>query len=91
MGGPVMAGRPYMVGERGPELFTPDSSGKITSNHNIRSALSQGTATGGGQTIHIHVNGRFGATSNELNVLGQRLGQMINKGINRRTSSGVRL
>ena len=91
IGGPVMAGRPYMVGERGPELFTPDSSGKITSNHNIRSALSQGTPTGGGQTIHIHVNGRFGATSNELNVLGQRLGQMINKGINRRTSSGVRL
>ena len=28
-GGPVNAGRPYMVGERGPELFVPGSSGRI--------------------------------------------------------------
>jgi len=28
-GGPVVAGRPYMVGEREPELFVPDQSGMI--------------------------------------------------------------
>lgn len=28
-GGPVAAGRPYLVGERGPELFTPSVSGSI--------------------------------------------------------------
>ena len=28
-GGPVGAGRPYMVGERGPELFVPSRSGRI--------------------------------------------------------------
>src|SRR5437762_2436806 len=28
-GGPVSAGRPFMVGERGPELFVPSSSGRI--------------------------------------------------------------
>lgn len=28
-GGPVMAGRPYLVGERGPELFVPGASGSI--------------------------------------------------------------
>lgn len=28
-GGPVSAGRPYMVGERGPELFVPAASGRI--------------------------------------------------------------
>lgn len=28
-GGPVMAGRPYMVGERGPEMFIPSTSGRI--------------------------------------------------------------
>lgn len=28
-GGPVSAGRSYMVGERGPELFVPASSGRI--------------------------------------------------------------
>lgn len=29
MGGPVSAGRPYLVGERGPELFVPSTSGQI--------------------------------------------------------------
>jgi len=28
-GGPVAPGRPYMVGERGPELFVPTSAGSI--------------------------------------------------------------
>lgn len=28
-GGPVSAGRPYLVGERGAELFVPSSSGRI--------------------------------------------------------------
>jgi hypothetical protein len=28
-GGPVTAGRPYVVGERGPELFVPSSGGRI--------------------------------------------------------------
>ena len=34
-GGPVKAGGSYMVGERGPELFTPRSSGMITPNHQL--------------------------------------------------------
>ena len=46
-GGPVMAGGSYVVGERGPELFTPSSSGNITPNN----------AMGGGNTITINVNG----------------------------------
>jgi len=32
VGGPVYSGKSYMVGERGPELFTPGSAGTITSN-----------------------------------------------------------
>lgn len=31
-GGPVMAGAPYIVGERGPEFFVPNSSGRIVPN-----------------------------------------------------------
>ncbi len=31
-GGSLSAGRPYMVGERGPELFVPNSSGSIVPN-----------------------------------------------------------
>ena len=32
MGGSVMGGTPYMVGERGPELFVPGSNGSIVPN-----------------------------------------------------------
>lgn len=41
-GGPVGAGKTYLVGERGPELFTPPSSGNIVPNHtlNARAAAS---------------------------------------------------
>lgn len=28
-GGPVSQGRPYLIGERGPELFVPSSSGRV--------------------------------------------------------------
>lgn len=33
-GGPVMSGKPYMVGENGPEMFIPSSSGTIQKNVN---------------------------------------------------------
>ena len=40
LGGPVSAGRPYMVGEAGPELFIPGSAGEILSNRNTMNALT---------------------------------------------------
>jgi tape measure domain-containing protein len=45
-GGPVRGGSPYMVGERGPELFVPSRSGSITPNH----------ALGGSTTINVSVD-----------------------------------
>ena len=33
LGGPVSGGSPYIVGEQGPELFVPGSSGNIVPNH----------------------------------------------------------
>jgi hypothetical protein len=45
-GGPVMSGGSYIVGEKGPELFTPGTSGSITPNN----ALG-----GGGNTINVTV------------------------------------
>ena len=48
MGGPVAGGSTYLVGERGPELFTPTSSGNITANSSLG---------GGGNTVTINVNG----------------------------------
>ena len=35
LGGPVMGGTPYMVGENGPELFTPNTTGSITRNQDL--------------------------------------------------------
>lgn len=35
IGGPVSMGSPYIVGERGPELFVPSSSGNIVPNSKI--------------------------------------------------------
>lgn len=40
IGGPVQAGSPYMVGERGPELFVPEKSGSIVSNSDMQSPIN---------------------------------------------------
>lgn len=37
LGGPVMGGQTYMVGENGPELFTPNTTGSITRNSDLQS------------------------------------------------------
>ena len=47
-GGSVSAGTPYIVGEKGAELFVPNSSGSIIPNSNL------GTS---GTTINLTVNG----------------------------------
>jgi hypothetical protein len=41
-GGPVGAGGTYLVGEQGPELFTPTRSGSIISNENMGGLGSDG-------------------------------------------------
>jgi tape measure domain-containing protein len=45
MGGPVMANKPYIVGEKGPELMIPGSSGTIVPNH----------AMGGATTVNYNI------------------------------------
>lgn len=37
LGGPVSSGKSYLVGEKGPEIFSPNSSGFITPNDKISS------------------------------------------------------
>jgi hypothetical protein len=39
-GGPVRKGMPYLVGERHPELFVPQSAGNILSGRMLRSAMA---------------------------------------------------
>ena len=40
-GGPVNAGRPYVVGERGPELFVPGQDGGVMRNEDMRSLMGR--------------------------------------------------
>ena len=44
IGGPVRAGRPYMVGEAGPEMFVPGQSGSVAANKSIPTAEEIGAA-----------------------------------------------
>ncbi|MBL6853127.1 MAG: phage tail tape measure protein [Alphaproteobacteria bacterium] len=44
-GGPVDAGVPYLVGEQGPELFTPASAGAITPNTALRPSITVNVTT----------------------------------------------
>lgn len=42
LGGPALRSRSYLVGERGPELFTPGVSGAVTSNDQLQRAMGAG-------------------------------------------------
>lgn len=67
-GGPVTGGAPYIVGERGPELFVPSSSGQIVPNQKL--------AAGSGQnvTYNLSVNvGTFISTEMEKRKLAEDL------------------
>ena len=59
-GGPVMQGTTYLVGEEGPELFTPSSSGSIIPNN----ALGRS-----GSTINITVNGAIDSESTARQIV----------------------
>jgi hypothetical protein len=76
-GGPVAANRPYIVGERGPELFVPSSSGAISPNgapqpvqitYNIQSWDSRDTMTAIQQSAPQIV----GIVQNAFNKRGRR-------------------
>lgn len=59
-GGPVSRGTSYVVGERGPELFVPNTSGKIIPN---------GGSGGRGNTINLTVNGAIDAEGTARTII----------------------
>jgi hypothetical protein len=65
-GGPVTGDSPYIVGERGPELFVPQASGSIVPNHRMTGA--------GGRTVNITVNAPVGA---DLRRAGQEIAEAL--------------
>lgn len=65
-GGPVNAGTTYLVGEKGPELFTPGINGNIIPNNKLTGG------SGGGAVFNITVNGALdpeGVARTIVNVL----------------------
>ncbi len=50
-GGSVNAGTAYMTGESGPELFVPQSAGKIISNSALKGSGQNNSSMGGDQTM----------------------------------------
>jgi hypothetical protein len=64
-GGTVSAGSPYMVGERGPELFVPRTSGMVVPNNNLADVTG-----GGGQTINNYNISAIDVKSFEERILG---------------------
>jgi len=56
VGGPVNANSPYIVGERGPELFVPTGYGKIIDNMATMATLTGGTPVAGGGGVNVTIN-----------------------------------
>jgi len=65
-GGPVKGGKSYIVGERGPEMFTPVSSGMITPNH----------ALGGSTNVIVNVDASGSSVEGDEQQ-GRELGRLI--------------
>jgi len=69
-GGTVMGGTSYMVGERGPELFTPGRSGSIAPNSSM----------GGGANVVVNVDAsgtKVEGDGRQANQLGAALGAAV--------------
>ena len=64
-GGPAMAGKSYLVGEEGPEIFTPGVSGTVTPNHAL-----------GGSNIVVNVDAKGSSVQGD-DQQGKALGQAI--------------
>ena len=69
-GGPVKGGTGYLVGERGPEMFTPGVSGMITPNH----------ALGGTTNVVVNVDASGSSVEGDEEQ-GRELGRIISAAI----------
>ena len=72
-----------LVGEKGPELVKLPQGSRVHSNKDSRKMLSGGATN----NITVNVQGRIGASDTELRQIATKVGQMINKEVNRTTSS----
>jgi hypothetical protein len=83
-GGPVSANKPYIVGERGPEVFIPSGAGNITPNSAMQSA------TPGGAVVNFNISTVDAAGFDELLASRKNLiTAIINNAMNTKGKLGV--
>ena len=70
-GGSVSSGQPYIVGERGPELFMPGRSGTIIPNHNLG---------GGAISVVVNVDASGSSVSGDQ-AQGKQLGMAVSAAV----------
>ena len=81
-GGSVQKGQPYIVGERGAELFVPNQSGQIQQS-------ARGT-NGGATTVNFNINTVDASGFEELLVRSRgTITQLINSAVNERGSKNL--
>lgn len=83
-GGPISPGRPYLVGEEGPEIITPTRSGYVHSNDTLAATGNVGAARASqssmvvNQTNHIAININEATNAREIgNALRNELNRAI--------------
>ena len=71
IGGPVTAGAPYIVGEQGPELFVPNTSGKVAQT---------------APSVNININNSAPAGNYQSDMqLAAKVGQAVSRAMRRNT------
>ena len=81
-GGRVNMGGNILVGEAGPEIVSLPTNSFVTPAQQSRGRM--------GNNISVNVNGRVGASDSELNEIARKIGQKINREMNKYGSSGYR-
>ena len=77
-----------VVGERGPELVKLPRGSRVHSNAESQKLVGSGGST---NNIHVHVNGRVGASDSEIRDIAKKIGAQLGREINRTTNSGTRM
>jgi len=77
-GGSVMGGKSYIVGEAGPELFTPGRTGGITPNNKLRGTTNVNFQinTVDASSFDVLLNSRRGMIVNMINQAMHRQGRV---------------
>jgi len=76
LGGPINAGQPYIVGERGPELVVPRDNGNVIPNDKLASAGNSGI--GGGNTFSFSISINSASPDYDAYSLVEKVMELLN-------------